>query len=213
MASALRRELIPLLLLVVQAGDISANRWAQIYSRALRQFNRGDFDSTARIVDPAWQTWQGVANGEWYWPFRLLLAESRIEQDRIAEATPLLAGTAPSAPWEARRLVGLAFIRYRERNHDGARRALDSAEAINPPGARDVAGKIELIRGTMYLREQQPAMAEACFRRAYDAVGGTGSLVESYTLTSLGLGNLRAFRADEAVAWFERARSLAQRSG
>jgi tetratricopeptide (TPR) repeat protein len=213
MASAFRRELIVLLLLVVEAGDVSANRWAQLYNRALQQFNRGDFDSSGKTVEPAWQTWQGAAGSEWYWPFRLLLAESRIEQDRLKEATPLLAGAAPSAAWEARRLVGLAFIQYRERNHGEARRALDSAETINPPSARDVAGKIELIRGTMYLREEQPALAEACFRRAFESVAGTGSLVESYTLTSLGVGNLRAFRADEAVVWFERARALAQRSG
>src|SRR5687768_5152812 len=114
MAAAIYRKLILVLLVLIEAGDVPVTRWAQLYSQALRQFNRGDFDTSGKTVEPAWQFWQGTRGSPWYWPFRLLLAEARIEQDRLAEAKPLLETTAPSPEWEARRLVGLAFIKYRE---------------------------------------------------------------------------------------------------
>lgn len=210
---ATARSLILLLLCLIEAGDLPANRWANLYTQASEELNRGDSESARRTADAAYRNWRGTPGSNWHWPFRLILAESLIEQDRMAEAAVLLEGPAPNAAWEARRLVGIAFIKYRGRDNDGARQALDSAESINPRDARDVAGKIDLIRGMMNLRREQPAEAEACFRHALEAVGGTGSLVESYTLTDLGVGDLRSFRNDEAVAWFERARALAQRSG
>lgn len=210
MAAAL---IVLLAFCILQAGDSPANRWARIYGQALQQFNRGDFDSAWKTAEPSYQYWRNRTDAPWHWPFRLLLAESLIEQDRMGEALPLLQGAAPSAAWEARRLVGMAFVKYRDRKHEAARLTLDAAQAINPPDATDVAGKVDLIRGMMQLRDSQPAEAEACFRRALKAVGGSGSLVESYTLTDLGVGDLRSFRNDEAVAWFDRARTLAQRSG
>lgn len=204
---------ILLVLCLIEAGDLQANRWASLYTEASQQLNRGDSESASKTAEPAYRQWRAAPGSYWHWPFRLLLAESLIEQDRMAEAAPLLDGSAPNASWEARRLAGIAFIKYRGRNDNDARQALDSAEAINPTSARDVAGKIDLIRGMLNLRREQPAEAEACFRRALEEVGGTGSLVESHTLTDLGVADLRSFRNDEAVAWFERARSLAQRSG
>jgi len=210
---ATARVVIPLLLCFIQAGDLQPNRWADLYAEASRQLNHGDSESAGRTAEPAYHFWRVAPASDWYWPFRLIFAESLLEQDRMAEATPLLDGPAPNAAWEARRLVGIAFIEFRARDNDGARRALESAESINPQGARDVAGKIDLIRGMIDLRQEHPAEAEDCFRHALEAVGGTGSLVESHTLTDLGVGDLRSFRNDEAVAWFERARALAQKSG
>lgn len=210
---ATARALIPLLLCLIEAGDLPVNRWADLYTQASQQLNRGNSESAGKTAEPAYRYWRGDPRSYWYWPFRLILAESLLEQDRMAEAAPLLEGSVPNAAWEARRLVGIAFIKYRARDHDEALRALDSAESINPPTARDVAGKIDLIRGMIHLRQEQPAEADACFRHALEAVGGTGSLVESRTLADLGVGNLRSFRNDEAVTWFERARALAQSSG
>ncbi|MEI9972843.1 MAG: tetratricopeptide repeat protein [Ignavibacteriota bacterium] len=54
--------------------------------------------------------------------------------------------------------------------------------------------------------------AENRFRRALAAVEGSQSLIESYTLSDLGLVDLRRFRYDEALYWFERASVLSRRS-
>lgn len=205
--------IILLVLCLIESGDLPVNRWGNLYVQAGQQFNRGNFESAREAAGLGYRYWQRTPGARWYWPFRLILAESLIEQDRMAEAMPLLEGSAPNAAWEARRLVGIAFIKFRERNNDGARHALDSAEAINPSESRDVAGKIDLIRGMIHLRQEQPLEAEVCFRRALEAVGGSGSLVESYTLTDLAVGDLRSFRTDEAVVWLERARAMAQSSG
>jgi CHAT domain-containing protein len=211
MATACR--LILLLSCLAEAGDLLANRWTFLYNQAIASLNRGEVESAGRIAGPAYHYWSRATGSPWHWPFRLVFAESLMEQDRTREAAPLLEGHAPAADWEARRLVDAAFIKYRGRDHSGALRDLASAEALNPLTERDVAGKIGLIRGMIDLREERRAEADATLRQALAAVAGTGSAVESLALAGLGVGDLRSYRNEEAVVWFERARTLAQRTG
>src|SRR5215475_13865115 len=104
MAPAGSRKLIFLfpLVLLLEAGDIAPNGWTELYAQALRQFNRGDFDSVAKLAEPAWHSWTATPDSPWHWKFKLLLAESRLEQDRLSDAMPLLDTAAPSPEWEAR---------------------------------------------------------------------------------------------------------------
>ncbi len=206
-------KLILFVICLIEAGDLQANRWGILYRQAFESFDRGDFASAKSIAERAYRHWQTSPGSRWYWPFRLILAESLIEDDQLVQASPLLTTRAPAPGWEARRLVAIAFVDFRNKDHVAARSALDSAEAINPKDARDVAGKIELIRGNIYLREYNHDEAEACFRRGLASVEGTGSLTESLTLTGFGVGDLRFFRNDQAVAWFERARAVAEHFG
>ncbi len=206
-------KLILLVFCLIEAGGLQANRWGLLYDEALENFNLGNFKSAEATAGQAYQYWKNEPGSRWRWPFQLLLAESLIEDDQLDDASRLLAGHAPTAAWEARRLVGIAFINFRHKDRPAARRALDSAEAINPKNARDVAGKIELIRGTIYLQENNSAQAEGCFRRGLEFVGGSGTLVESYTLIAFGVADLRSYRNDRSVAWLQRARSMAERYG
>ncbi len=196
----------------VEGGDAGGDRWADIYARAMEQFNRGDFESTRKAAEPAYGFWHDPQS-RWHWPFRLLLAESLMNQGRLAESAPLLQDHAPLPQWEARRLVGIAFVDYRKHKYDEAQSTLDAAEAIHLIDSSDITGKAELIRGTIYTRTNNPVKAEACFRRVLQSVGGTGSSVEAYALIDLGVGCLHAFRNDEAVLWLDRARKQSERSG
>jgi CHAT domain-containing protein len=204
--------IIPLLFFLIQAADQAVDRWPNLYSQALEEYNRGNFNAARQTAEWAYVTWRTSPQSEWHWPFRLLLAESLIEWDHTAEALPLLSNKAPTPAFEARRLVALAFIRYRTAKSEETRGLLDAAAAINPKNAGDVAGMIEMIRGTLDLREEKRELAEACFRRAL-SLAPSGSLVQSYALTDLGVGDLRASRNDESTMWCQRSRELAQRAG
>ena len=196
----------------VEGGGARQDRWANLYDRALAQFNHGDFEAARKTVQPAYLSWDDPKS-HWHWPFRLLLAESLMNQGRLRESAELLQDRAPRPEWEARRLVGIAFIDFRNHKEDAARKALDAVEAFHPIDAPVVAGQAELIRGMIYLRANDATRAEACFRRVLQAVSGTGSLVELQALIDLGVAYLNAYRNDEAVLVLDRAHVLAQRSG
>ena len=202
--------IIPLVFFLIQAADQAADRWPNLYSQALEQYNRGNFNVALAYVAPAYRSWKNSPQSQWHWPFRLLLAESLTEADRTAEALPLLDPKAPKPAWEARRLADLAFIDLRDsKKDDETRHLLGDAALLNPEDARDVAAKIELTRGV--LLEDDSAKAEACFRRAL-ALAPKDSLLESYTLTDLGYLDLNSFRNDEATLFLLRSRALAERT-
>src|SRR5215469_1689901 len=113
-------KLILLLSCLAEAGDLLANRWSFLYSQALASLNRGEVESARRIAEPAYDYWSRATGSPWHWPFRLVFAETLLEQGRASEAAPLLEGHAPTADREARRLVDAAFIEYRSRDHAGA---------------------------------------------------------------------------------------------
>jgi CHAT domain-containing protein len=203
--------IVPFLLFLVQAADRAGDPWPNLYSRALEQYNRGNFNAARGAVAPAYAAWRSAPDSEWHWPFRLLLAESLTEADQTAEALPLLNRKAPKPAWEARRLVNLAFLSFRASRDDETRSLLDAAAAINPKDAPDVASKIELIRGNLFF-DDKPAEAEACFRRALESAP-KDSLLESYALTDLGVLDVDSFRNDESIFWLQRSRALAERAG
>jgi len=205
------RQLILIGISLLAIGDRAAPTWRAEYDRTVEWYNRAEFDRAREAADRGYRRWRGQPAPSWH--FRLALAEALIELDRIDQARPLLGAHSPFAEQEARRFSDLALVHLRTREPGLAIECLDKARRLAPASARDLAGKIELIAGTVELQGDRMSDAEGSFRRALDAVRGTRSLMESYALSDLGFLNHRRFRYDEAMYWFEQARDLARRNG
>ena len=193
-------------------GDGSPVSWRGLYTRTLQDFNRGNFEEARRSAERAFARWSGRPDSIWYWEFRLALAESLLELNRFDDAAPLLRGRAISSELEARRLADCAHRAIRLRRLDDATSFLNAAEALQPQDPELIA-KIQLFRGTTYMRQERYPMAEACFRRALSKVAGSSSLMRCYSLINLGYFYLSRLRYDEAVLWLDRAYDVAQRTG
>jgi CHAT domain-containing protein len=194
-------------------GDRSVPSWQVAYGHAVQRFNHAQFENARFAAESGYRTWRTQPNSRAHWQFRLLLAESLIELDPMNDALPQLQGTAPSSGEEARRLADLAMVYLREHDQEQTLQCLERARRVVPPDARDLLGEIDLIAGTVELQKDRMADAEATFRRALSAVQGSRTLMESYTLSNLGFLDLRRFRYDESVFWFEHARDLARQNG
>jgi tetratricopeptide (TPR) repeat protein len=194
-------------------GDRAAPSWEAGYDRTIQWFNHAEFEHARTAADSGYRTWCGRPQSRPCWQFRLALAESLIELDRIKEALPLLQISALFSEDEARRLSDLAMVHLRNHEDDLALQCLARARGVVSATGRDLLGKIYLIAGTAQLHQDQISNAEDSFRRALAAVEGSQSLIESYTLSDLGFLDLQRFRYDEALYWFGRARDLARRNG
>jgi len=208
-----RTLIIVLAVCLLSVGDRAVASWEASYDRTIQWFNHAQFENARKTAQSGYRMWCGQPQSRACWHFRLALAESLIELDRIKEAPPLLEISAPSSEEEARRLSDLAMVHLRNHEDDLALQCLAKAGGAVPPSARDLLGKIDLIGGTVQLRKDQMSNAEDSFRRALLAVEGSQSLIESYTLSDLGYLNLRRFRYDEALYWFGRAGELARKNG
>src|ERR1017187_10001959 len=132
----LRRIAAILLLLSVlpMAGDNSPAVWERTYQSAQAQLDSGEFEAELPSVRREYERWRTRPDSQWHWPFRLQLAESLLELNRVDEARPLL-GAAPAPPdLESRRLALCAYLECRLRHYPEARGYLDRAAA--PAGTR-----------------------------------------------------------------------------
>jgi len=198
---------------LLSAGDRAAASWETVYRQVIQRFNHAEFETARRAAEAGCRAWRGQPQSHPYWRFRLVLAESLIELDRLKEAAPLLEATAPSSEDEARRLTDLAMVHLRSHKESLVPQCLAKARSCAPAAARELLGKIDLIQGMLQLQTEQMTDAEDSFRRAFSSVEGSHSLIESYTLSDLGLLDLHRFRYDEAVYWFGLARDLARQNG
>lgn len=194
------------------AGDRAVPSWQPDYERAIHSFDRARFEDARAAAAASFRAWRGRPQSRPHWLFRLALAESLIELDRLQEALPLLDSPAPVAEDEARRAADLALVHLRQHQQELALQSLAQARAAGPV-TRELLGKIDLIEGTVQLQKDQIAEAAETFLRALQEVQGSNSLMESYTLSDLGYLDHRRFRYDESLYWFGRARDLAQRNG
>jgi CHAT domain-containing protein len=197
---------------LVSVGDRSAPAWLTSYNRAIESFNRADFETARAIADRGFRTWRQQPFSRPHWYFRLTLAESLIELDRLPEALTLLQAPPPDPENEGRRAADLAMVHLRKHEETLALQCIADARAVAPAGGRDLLGKIDLIAGTLQLQKDQFPEAETSFRRALSAVQGSNSLIEAYTLIDLGFLDHRRFRYDESLYWFGQARDVARRN-
>jgi tetratricopeptide (TPR) repeat protein len=208
---AAKAGFVVLALCLIQApGDNSPAAWDRLYRSAQERLDRGEFEAALGPARRGYDHWRTRADSRWYWPFRLQVAESLLELNRLGEARPLVRDSAP-APLEGRRLAALGFLEYRLRNFDAARGYFDAAQRI--ANAPQTAAKIELMRGMSYLKQENYSEAERSFRAALEITGTSASLAACYTLINLGLIDLTRFRYDEAMLWYERAEETASKLG
>ena len=198
---------------LLSAGDRAAASWETAYRQVIQWFNHADFETARHAAETGYHAWRGQPQSDIYWRFRLALAETLIELDRIKEAAPLLEATGPSAEDEARRLADLAMVHLRSHQASLVPLCLRKARDCAPAAARELLGKIDLIQGMLQLQEEHMPEAEDSFRRAFASVRGTHSLIEAYTLGNLGNVDLHRFRYDEALYWCGLARDLARQNG
>jgi CHAT domain-containing protein len=192
-------------------GDRQAESWEAAYQRSIQWFNHAEFENAREVAETKYHEWRGHPRARPYWLFRLSLAESLIELDRLKDALSLLETPAPFSAEEARRQADLAMVHFRK--HDGlAGQCLAKAQDLVPPNARDLQGQIDLTGGMLQMSRDRLADAEFSFRRALAAVEGSQSVIECYTLGDLGFLHERRFRYDEALYWYGRARDLALRN-
>jgi tetratricopeptide (TPR) repeat protein len=192
-------------------GDRQAESWEAAYQRSIQWFNHAEFENAREVAEAKYHEWRGQPQARPYWLFRLSLAESLIELDRLKDAFSLLDDAAPSSAEEARRQADLAMVHFRK--HDGlTEQCLEKARDMVPPNARDLQGQIDLTDGMLQMSRDRLADAESSFRRALVAVEGSQSVIECYTLGDLGFLYERRFRYDEALYWYGRARDLALRN-
>lgn len=191
---------------LLNVGDRAVESWETAYDHA-------DFENARAAAESGYRLWRGRPQSRAYWRFRLALAESLFELDRLNEEIPLLETSAPSSEDEARRWSDLAMLHLRKQENSLASECLVKARAAVPPTARGILGKIYMIGGMLQSRRDQMPDAEDSFRRALLAVEGSRSGIECYTLIDLGVLNLGRFRYDEAQYWLRRAGELARKKG
>jgi len=185
-----------LALCLLNVGDHPGSSWELTYNQSLEWFNHAEFDNSRAAADRGYRRWRGRPQSLAFWRFRLTLAESLIELDRIQEALSLLDSSAPFPEDEARRLADQALAHLRTHEYEETVKYIALARARLPPAARDLAGKIDLIEGALELQKDQLSAAEVSFERALVSVEGSHSLMEAYTLTDLGFLDLRRFHYD-----------------
>jgi tetratricopeptide (TPR) repeat protein len=207
------RLAILLTVCILNAGDRIGMSWESADARCARWFNHAEFENAQYLAEAEYRAWRGQPRSIPYWRFRIALAESLIELDRINDALPLLTDAAPSSEMEARRLSDLAMVRFRSGQYDLTLQSIASATRVVSPAEGEVVAKIDLVRGMLQMKREQMPDAEISLRHALAAVEGSDSLIEAYTLSDLGFLDLRRFRYDEALYWFGRARDIATRDG
>ena len=92
---------------LLNVGDRAVESWETAYDHA-------DFENARAVAESGYRLWRGRPQSRAYWRFRLALAESLFELDRLNEEVPLLETSAPSSEDEARRWSDLAMLHLRK---------------------------------------------------------------------------------------------------
>src|ERR1035438_8757250 len=106
---ASQRLIIVLAASLVMVGDKPAESWDAAYDRFIQAFNRADFEEARTGADSGYRTWCRRPTSQRCSLFRLMLAESMIELDRLKEARPLLEVSTSSTECGERRSAALCM--------------------------------------------------------------------------------------------------------
>jgi CHAT domain-containing protein/Tfp pilus assembly protein PilF len=211
MAAVVSRFLLALCVLPV-SGDLARESPEDLVSSVRQNFARANFDAARQGAQRGYDRWRNRPDTPWHWEFRLLLAESLLELDRLKEVPRLLSTEPQDAVRRGRYHADLAFLHYRRRDFPEAERHLKTSEPLLS-GVPVAAARAELTRGMIRLKQERYREAETSFKKVATAAGGSGSLLECYASINLGILYLGEFRYDESLRQFEAARRIASSLG
>lgn len=202
------------ILVLLNAGDSSpAALDRTLYSAAKIQYDRGNYDSASLIARNGYDRRSTPAGSRREWDFRVLLAHSLLELDRVEEAEALLRQRAPAPHLEAQRLAALAYARYRRQEYEAARTFLKQAEALAGAEVDETRARIELTRGMIEAKTGHYSEAESSFRRVLASLSDPDSSIAARAYINVGFLYLSQHRCDEALPWLERVRSVSKKTG
>jgi CHAT domain-containing protein/predicted negative regulator of RcsB-dependent stress response len=175
-----------------------------IYQRSKNLFDRGEFQLALTEADSGFRREQS-------WRFRLLKAEILLSTGDPKNALDTLRGPDPeSKEFRARLAMHRGQAKYLLSDYSGAHADLDQASQIAASLKEPLLdAQIELRRGPLLVRENQPAMAEESFRNVLRTAAGLDDLrLQGAAMGNLGFLFLNTYHYDEAIYWLNRARDV-----
>lgn len=194
-----------------------------IYRQGYAELARGGLEAARRKGEEGLARAETDADPAWIWAFRVLEAEVLASRrDHEAALALLESASPPDAMSEAvhvRALMTRGLIRCRS-SRGGA--GLEEGDVLLDEAARraenlgsvELAGEVDLRRGTCRLGARRLDDAEAFFESALAAARRAGvPHLEANAAGSLGLVRIRSGRFDEATDWLRRTLALAESIG
>ncbi|HEX3684416.1 MAG TPA: CHAT domain-containing tetratricopeptide repeat protein [Bryobacteraceae bacterium] len=187
---------------------------AVLFDSATQLFRQGAYPAAQRKASLGYSEFQAQPGSEWFWKFRLLLADIDLRNGDTSEANRLLSKEPPAKYRES-------FIRYRILRSYGLYRdqktaAADSelqaaAQQAHQIGAWDLEADAENLRGS---RVTSSDPSDAALHKAVQ-IAIERHLPFQETEAWLNLGFMRYYRDfyGDAIPYLERAAELAKRMG
>ncbi len=180
-----------------------------LYAEGSELLKRGRLEEALAVADSGFKK-------ERSWRFRLLRARILIAVDphKAIDALDTLEG-APTPEHEARRQMYRGWAAYLIADYPNAvaslRRAAQLAAPLNQPL---LAAEIELDEGTLAAQQGDIAGAQHKFRHAFQIAVETSDLdLQSVATGSLGWLSLQTHHPEDAIYWFEKQRTTAEKLG
>ncbi len=193
---------------------------ADAYSSATSLLRRGSFQESLRLVKRAAAPWRNRRQTEWYWKFRLLEAEIRLEQADLEGARTLLEADAAACEIHSRMeihrrvLLAKSCLRQRQPDFARARSLLQDARALaNGTDLSGARAEVDVLRGQVLARES-PDDAERAFQSARESAFRAGDSFQYAAATNnIGIMEQRRSRCDEAIPYFDEALGIWRKLG
>jgi CHAT domain-containing protein/Tfp pilus assembly protein PilF len=196
---------IPLLFLC----GCTENSADSAYHKSRTFFDHGDLKSAMAQADIGFRK-------EPSWRFRLLRAEILLSKGDAQSAIETLRAAEPeSDETRARLAMHRGQAKYLLSDYAGAEadfnRAWEIARTLKQPV---LDAQIELRRGALLIRQNQPALAEESFRNVLKTAAALDDLhLQVAAMGNLGVLFLSTYRYDEAIYWLNRARDGSEKLG
>lgn len=188
-------------------------------SEARRQLRLGNLAGALARAEKGCAEWGRKPDSLPYWRFRILKGEILLAQGRTREGWEWLAPAPPGRPefreLAAARLVNRGFAKFLFAEYAEAKRLLDQAHALLPPGGVSILeAETELRRGSALTRLGDLEGAEQAYRTALRiAARLEDDYLRAAALGNLGFQAMHRFRYDEAIPWLEQSGALSDKIG
>ncbi len=188
---------------------------ASLFREAERQFQQGDTGNALMTAESGRRLFAGQPDSEWYWKFRLQLAEMYLWKPDVERARPLLDGFSeanhPALTARADMLKG--YLQDWGRNVVEAERLYRAAIRTAESGSDyQVEAEAQSLLGQL-LGDTNPSDAEAELRNALSTAQSHSLVYEgAMALSNLGLARLKRERFGEAIGYLEKAAQQAEKA-